>query len=421
MEQLYKLKDVFIGYLSPKRRRTVGPSTPSNQLSAEHHFYEPTSEPQGQKSQAALRNRINIKHHPQPDTRFGPGSRKRAREDEYDLAGRGTHHASFEISPDESASQIALVDESETESLSDPPTDDEQIDELEEELEEDFEEEDIEEEEVSPEDKVAEYLARQAELALRKEAIAEVKAKGGWHPNEVFLFERLSMRSFEEVFPADWKVEFPTLSAELFTRVQKSTFVNYNCKSSHAGHKALQRIFELGWRVKDKADLNLPTEKFMAREIKKYIEWSEKDGGYYKLRFIPVLTVVTARPREGIESISKHITDQMDFLAEKHRETLSLPSPQKNDAGEIVLYSRTPPLLYGIIVAQTKAIFVTLDSSDPDAKLRHIAHVDLKEEGHSVWNGLAIAIVAVVARNYMMSIKDDFEEEEEYTSSDPDA
>ena len=108
-------------------------------------------------------------------------------------------------------------------------------DELGEEIQEDLMYEDLEEEEVSPEDKVAEYLARQAELALRKEAIAEVKAKGDWHPDEVFLFERLSMRSFEEVFPADWKREFPTLSADLFTADEKNAFINFNCGSTQLG------------------------------------------------------------------------------------------------------------------------------------------------------------------------------------------
>jgi hypothetical protein len=166
------------------------------------------------------------------------------------MAGTDSHRSSSEISPDESASQITPVDGSEGESVTDSPTEEEAIDdleeneldgdeveedELEEEIEEDPMEEDLEEDEVSPEDKVAEYLARQAELALRKEAIAEVKAKGDWHPDEVFLFERLSMRSFEEIFPATWKMEFPTLSGELFTTVPKNTFVNFNCASSALG------------------------------------------------------------------------------------------------------------------------------------------------------------------------------------------
>ena len=192
-------------------------------------------------------------------------------------------------------------------------------------------------------------------------------------------------------------------------------------RTSYIGYKSLQRIFDMGMRTKEKAWFGIPTEKYMAREIRRYIKWSEKDGGYNKRRFIPVLTVVAARPRESIDSISKKITDQMDFLAERHREFLALPSPRFNEINETEQYLRKPPLLYGIIVAQTKAIFVTFDSSDPQAKLRHIAHVDLKDEGHHVWNGLAIAIVVVAARNYLMSIKDELEEETEDSSTDPDA
>lgn len=234
MDQLYRLKETVIGYLSPKRRRTTGPTTPSPQLSSEQHLYEPASEPQGQRAQAALRRRIAAKYLSPPDSRFGSGSRKRAREDEYDITEIDSRYTSSEISPEESASQITHADETKGVAASDLPTE-EGIDELEEELEEDLVQEVVEEEEISSQDKVAEYLARQAELTLRKEAIAEVRANGGWHPDEVFLFERLSMRSFEEVFPAEWKVDFPTLSGDLFTTVQEITFVDYNFGSSAAG------------------------------------------------------------------------------------------------------------------------------------------------------------------------------------------
>jgi hypothetical protein len=122
------------------------------------------------------------------------------------------------------------VEDNERESITDPTTEEtEENDSLDQALEEDLEVQ------ISPEDKVAEYLARQAELALRKEAIAEVKAKGDWHPGEIFLFERLSMRSFEELFPAEWKVDFPTLSGDLFTTIRDNTFINYNCGSSASG------------------------------------------------------------------------------------------------------------------------------------------------------------------------------------------
>lgn len=227
----------MVDYLSPKRRRTLGPTTPSHH----EHSYDPASEPQGQKARAALRGRLDGNQSSPSDLRFATNSRKRAREEDCDTAVTDSHLSGSEISPDESASQITVAQTS----ITDPTEGDEEEqddDELEEEIEEDME--DMEDEEVSPEDKVAEYLARQAELELRKDAIAEVKAKGDWHPDEVYLFERLSLRSFEVVFPAEWKRELPTLPADLFGNDNETTLINNNCRSTHTGKAACQPPFQ---------------------------------------------------------------------------------------------------------------------------------------------------------------------------------
>jgi hypothetical protein len=181
----------------------------------------------------------------------------------------------------------------------------------------------------------------------------------------------------------------------------------------------LQPLLVLGMRVKEQAGKEKATQ-YIAKALKDYIKWSERDGGYFKMRFLPVLTVVTGKPNQSTDRISKAILDQMQFLAQKHRDFLALPEPRTNELGEVELYRRQPPLLYGIIVAQTIAIFVTLDSSKPEANLRHIAHFDFKEPKVDVWNGFALAIICVLARNYLMSIKDEFEEDDE-SESDPDA
>lgn len=186
------------------------------------------------------------------------------------------------------------------------------------------------------------------------------------------------------------------------------------------GVKALQSLLSLGDRVTDKIQVSRPTERLMAKEVESYIKWSQMDGGYNKLHFIPVLTVVAAAHREAISSISDSITEKMENLAKQHREDLMLAEPRPNKVGRIELYSRQPPLLYGIIIAQSMAIFVTLDSANPEAKIRHVAHFDFKDKGVNVWNGLAIAIIVIVARNYMMSIKDELEADDQ-VSSDPDA
>jgi len=178
------------------------------------------------------------------------------------------------------------------------------------------------------------------------------------------------------------------------------------------------RLFDLGVRVKDLAKYTNDCVPLMTREIKQVVKWSEWDGGYKRKRFIPVLTIISAKPSQDTDAILKSLRDQMGFLASRHREYLALDEPQVVENGEVELYSSRPPILYGIILAQTMAIFSTLDSSVPEAKTKHIAHFDFKQPGHSVWNGMAIAIIVVMARNYTMSLLETLEDDD--SESDPD-
>lgn len=181
----------------------------------------------------------------------------------------------------------------------------------------------------------------------------------------------------------------------------------------------MQPLLNLGMRIRGVSEIGRPT-KYIAKALNDYIKWTERDGGYFKKKFIPVLAVVTGKPNQATDRISKSITDLMQYHAKQHRDLLVLTEPRTNEIGEIEVYRRPPPLLYGVIVAQTIAIFVTLDSSNPDAKLRHIAHFDFNEPKMDAWNGLALAIICVVARNYVMSIRDEFEDDDE-SSTDIDA
>jgi len=171
-------------------------------------------------------------------------------------------------------------------------------------------------------------------------------------------------------------------------------------------------------RARERLEATGSAEKLVAKGIHDYIKWSEKDGGFDKLRFLPVLVVVTARPNQSTARISAAIEQQMTFLAKRHREYLALPAEHTNELGEVEKYRRQPPLLYGMIVAQTMVIFVTMDSANPESRVKHLTHFDFKDKPMDIWNGFAIAFVVIMARNYVMSIKDELEEETE--ESDPD-
>jgi len=157
----------------------------------------------------------------------------------------------------------------------------------------------------------------------------------------------------------------------------------------------------------------------MKREIQHYIEWSEYDGEYKKKRFIPVTVIVAARRKQTVDQVMKVLIDQLNFLAEKHRAALALPSPGHiNEVGEVELYSRTPPVIYGFLIAGSKVIFVTLNSANPEATMKHISMVDLSQPRMAFWDAISIATVVITARNYMMSIRDELEDDEPEQTDD---
>ncbi len=208
-----------------KRRRTIGPITPAKD--AEHTFLAPTSEPRDRRAEATLRS-----HFDSLQISGLPNPRKRAREDdEFTERFSGTD-------PNDSISQNTPVDTDIQDSELIPVPEDEDGEEDDEELEDedevDSDEEEEEEEEISPEDKVAEYLQRQAELELRRKDVEAFKASGK-HKDEIFLFERISMRGFEEILPATWQIDFPTLPMVLFTEDPERAFINSHSLSSSAG------------------------------------------------------------------------------------------------------------------------------------------------------------------------------------------
>jgi hypothetical protein len=64
--------------------------------------------------------------------------------------------------------------------------------------------------------------------------------------------------------------------------------------------------------------------------------------------------------------------------------------------------------------------FVTYNSANEDAIVRSIGLFDYSAHANDVWNGIAIAYLVISARDYLIGILEDVEEESVETS-DPDA
>jgi hypothetical protein len=262
MDQLARLKDSVFGYFSPKRsvptmpdakrRRTVGPPTPSKDLIGEP-AYEPIL-PRGQNAQVALYSRLSTKYFSTSIT--NPLKRRRKDEEDAEDGDEGEQLDVAEdveinleepeedgdsINPEDSPSQITAQFDEDNEEEENGSDEDGDGDEVEDEYDEDDVEQPIDEE-ASAREKVEEYLARQAELALKKDAIAEVKQQGTWHPDEVYLFERLSLRSFEALIPREWQIDFRTLPEDLFGERKDKVLINYNCRTSFHGKWPMNTI-----------------------------------------------------------------------------------------------------------------------------------------------------------------------------------
>lgn len=184
---------------------------------------------------------------------------------------------------------------------------------------------------------------------------------------------------------------------------------------------ALSSLVTLGGRVRALLEFHKPQEQLIKRELENYIKWSERDGGYVSKRFIPLLCLVAGRPGQELPALSQAITDQLEFLAVNHRQALALPSPGRVDElGEPKMFSRPPPVVYGVIIAHCVTVFVTLDSGKLNAKPKTIAHFDFSNKDMDVWNGFALAILVCMVRNQLMAMRDEMETDHEDEESDPD-
>ena len=77
------------------------------------------------------------------------------------------------------------------------------------------------------------------------------------------------------------------------------------------------------------------------------------------------------------------------------------------------------PTLYGLIIAETIVTFITYDASVPDKAIRPLQIFDFGNSSQDVWNGLAVGILVVWVRNFLMTQEAEIVDQDE--ESDPDA
>jgi hypothetical protein len=170
----------------------------------------------------------------------------------------------------------------------------------------------------------------------------------------------------------------------------------------------------MGPRIRELKGARKPMEPYIKRQLQQYIKWSQIDGGYHNMKFLPVILLVAGKRHHSIERITKNTKDQLNVLAQKHRDYLALQSQEQLSSNE--QFRRTPPIVHSITIAQWVTVFSSLDSSKPGAPIKTVAHFEFSDRRNDIWNAFALAILIVTARNYTMQFVDEMEPDEQEES-----
>ncbi|EFQ27711.1 hypothetical protein CGRA01v4_02884 [Colletotrichum graminicola] len=125
------------------------------------------------------------------------------------------------------------------------------------------------------------------------------------------------------------------------------------------------------------------------------------------------------------EPPSTLLPNGVNNVARDHKlPSAELDSPAEGSTGECdKLYTRRPPVLYGLFIVNTSVMVLTIDSAKEgdEAYVSYQVEVGFSKRYQAVWNAITIAIVVCLARDAMVDMKEGFGHSMIDGDSDPDA
>ncbi len=128
-----------------------------------------------------------------------------------------------------------------------------------------------------------------------------------------------------------------------------------------------------------------------------------KDAGLAHIKHIPVVAIVAARPNETVTSVVERLTEKLEEQGRQYRAQWGFDEASHDQSRE---FRYELPTLYGIVIKYTVISFITYDAANPDRPVKSLALFDFQHKGQDVWHGLAIAILLIHARNYLLHLKE---------------
>ncbi|KAL8902538.1 MAG: hypothetical protein Q9207_004614 [Kuettlingeria erythrocarpa] len=232
----------------------------------------------------------------------------------------------------------------------------------------------------------------------------DLEAMKNWSKDEISLFHKLNMRGFEPLVPGDWSSEFVTLPGNLFSDNDAEVLIKAREGNEYNACRALQSLFNLGARVRDRIACKLPPSEAIRRDLLAYYKWSIMDAGLYHVDHIPVVAIATAAPRESVASVVGRVTDFLHDLGKQYRVHFF---DHIDPVSKKTVFKRQLPTLYGIVITQMIVTFVTYDSRSPARQVQTMGIQDFSKLEQDVWHALSVAIVMCKARDYLIQLKEE--------------
>ena len=186
--------------------------------------------------------------------------------------------------------------------------------------------------------------------------------------------------------------------------------------------KALRGLIKLSGHVRDRVRRSLSPEETLQREIESYFRWSMRDAGLSKTDHIPAIAIATAVRKESVAGVVGRITDQLHHMGNRYR-SLWLDRERSTETDELQYYVHDLPTLYGVVIKYSVVSLVTYDVAKPGQAVRCLGTYNFQKEGQDIWHALAVSIIFIRARDYLMELKKEGElgDEIKDDSTDEDA
>lgn len=232
----------------------------------------------------------------------------------------------------------------------------------------------------------------------------------GWTDDHIELVQHIAMRGFEPLLPGYYKWDYRYMPDALFSQ-DNNAIISSACGKHYHGIVALNKLLELGGRVRDRVVFNgrVTPEQQVRISLKLYMKWAATDTGLDQRTAIPLLAIVAQPADTDPRELQENARRKMARLYARYEEAFRVRRSIETTPSSVTTNLSHPvPQLYAIIASH---MFIALMAYRPElvdeGQVKVVSHFNMEDKGYDVWNALAMAIIVCHVRNIQLRIAEE--------------